>query len=82
MTVKVETHRFSTFGPDSPLELSFEHGGWLGGARKLAVCAGCRHQTEMVFNASGATHWVNRSGEPAKIIVGLCVHCWGELLRD
>ncbi|WP_329544669.1 hypothetical protein OG548_08095 [Streptomyces sp. NBC_01356] len=77
----VESHRCSTFGPDNPLELSFVHGGWLGDSA-LATCAGCRHQMEMVWEATGETHWVNRSGEPAKIIVGLCAHCWSELLRD
>lgn len=79
----VGAHRFSTYEPDDVLELSFEHGGRLH-PDQLATCAGCRHKTEEVFESTGETHRINRSGEPAKpgLIIGLCCHCWGELLRD
>lgn len=80
-------HGFRTFGPDDVLELSFEHGGphimsHVDPAyASTHKCAGCRHLTGMTWVASGDTHRVNRSGEPATITVGLCCHCWGELLR-
>lgn len=77
----VETHRYSVFANDEPLEVSYERGGWLVPG-ELAICAGCRHKTEMVWWATSETHRINRSGEPAKpdFEVGLCCHCWGELL--
>lgn len=77
-------HRLGTpWGKDNPLELSFEHGGpHLSGAPNTHTCAACRHITGMTWEADGSSHYVNRSGKPSKVTVGLCAHCWGELLHD
>lgn len=48
----------------------------------LHVCAVCQHQTEKTFIASSDTHHIlNRSLEPVAGI-GLCVACWGGLVKE
>ncbi len=47
----------------------------------LHLCAVCEHHTEATFHAESDTHRIaNRSGDP--IDVGLCVRCWGRLLKE
>jgi hypothetical protein len=45
-------------------------------------CCKCQHRPEKVFGADSETHRiVNRSGNPVRRVVGLCVQCWSRLVR-
>ena len=81
--IETGNHRFRVWDSDESLELSWNHGGpSLFGTPDTHTCAACRHTTGLTWGADGTTHRVNRSGEPSTVQVGLCAHCWGELLRD